>query len=140
MTPPTVNANYDPSMNDINFPADILKPSFFDFSIGPAVIFGGIDVVIGHEMTHGFDDEGSQYDDTGNLGEWQTPIRPAAGASTAPSRTSTNSAKPLLHQEPTHVPGQFLPGVVKSLQPFTSRGFPLPRLPIGFMQISPRAG
>jgi putative endopeptidase len=73
MTPPTVNAYYDPSMNDINFPAGILQPPFFDFKIDPAVNFGGIGVVIGHEMTHGFDDEGSQFDGHGNLREWQTP-------------------------------------------------------------------
>uniref|UniRef100_E6QM49 Endothelin-converting enzyme 1 n=1 Tax=mine drainage metagenome TaxID=410659 RepID=E6QM49_9ZZZZ len=73
MTPPTVNAYYDPSMNDINFPAGILQPPFFDASIDPAVNFGGIGVVIGHEMTHGFDDEGSQFDGHGNLREWQTP-------------------------------------------------------------------
>ena len=73
MTPPTVNAYYDPSFNDINFPAGILQPPFFDFKIDPAVNFGGIGVVIGHEMTHGFDDEGSKYDGKGNLREWQTP-------------------------------------------------------------------
>jgi putative endopeptidase len=73
MTPPTVNAYYDPSFNDINFPAGILQPPFFDFKIDPAVNFGGIGVVIGHEMTHGFDDEGSQYDGQGNLREWQKP-------------------------------------------------------------------
>lgn len=72
MTPPTVNAYYDPSFNDINFPAGILQPPFFDFSADPAVNFGGIGVVIGHEMTHGFDDDGSQYDGHGNLREWQT--------------------------------------------------------------------
>jgi putative endopeptidase len=72
MTPPTVNAYYSPSMNDINFPAGILQPPFFDPSIDPAVNFGGIGVVIGHEMTHGFDDEGSKYDGHGNLREWQT--------------------------------------------------------------------
>ncbi len=73
MTPPTVNAYYDPAMNDINFPAGILQPPFYDFSKDPAVNFGGIGVVIGHEMTHGFDDEGSQYDGKGNLREWQAP-------------------------------------------------------------------
>jgi putative endopeptidase len=73
MTPPTVNAYYDPAMNDINFPAGILQPPFFDNSKDPAVNFGGIGVVIGHEMTHGFDDEGSQYDGKGNLREWYTP-------------------------------------------------------------------
>jgi putative endopeptidase len=72
MTPPTVNAYYNPSMNDINFPAGILQPPFFDPDIDPAVNFGGIGVVIGHEMTHGFDDEGSKYDGKGNLREWQT--------------------------------------------------------------------
>jgi putative endopeptidase len=72
MTPPTVNAYYNPSMNDINFPAGILQPPFFDPDIDPAVNFGGIGVVIGHEMTHGFDDEGSKYDGHGNLREWQT--------------------------------------------------------------------
>ncbi|MGA2832894.1 MAG: M13 family metallopeptidase [Terracidiphilus sp.] len=73
MTPPTVNAYYNPSFNDINFPAGILQPPFFDFTVDPAVNFGGIGVVIGHEMTHGFDDEGSKYDGRGNLREWQTP-------------------------------------------------------------------
>ena len=72
MTPPTVNAYYQPSMNDINFPAGILQPPFFDPDIDPAVNFGGIGVVIGHEMTHGFDDQGSKYDGKGNLREWQT--------------------------------------------------------------------
>jgi putative endopeptidase len=72
MTPPTVNAYYNASYNDINFPAGILQPPFFDFKVDPAVNFGGIGVVIGHEMTHGFDDEGSQYDGKGNLHEWQT--------------------------------------------------------------------
>ncbi len=57
MTPPTVNAYYSSSMNDINFPAGILQPPFFDPNIDPAVNFGGIGVVIGHEMTHGFDDQ-----------------------------------------------------------------------------------
>ncbi len=73
MTPPTVNAYYDPAMNDINFPAGILQPPFFDNSKDPAVNYGAIGVVIGHEMTHGFDDEGSQYDGKGNLREWYTP-------------------------------------------------------------------
>jgi putative endopeptidase len=73
MTPPTVNADYNPSFNDINFPAGILQPPFFDPNIDPAVNFGGIGVVIGHEMTHGFDDEGSKYDGNGNFREWQTP-------------------------------------------------------------------
>lgn len=73
MTPPTVNAYYDPSNNDINFPAGILQPPFFDNAKDPAVNFGAIGVVIGHEMTHGFDDQGSQFDGKGNLREWWTP-------------------------------------------------------------------
>ena len=72
MTPPTVNAYYDPPMNDINFPAGILQPPFYDFSKDPGVNFGGIGVVIGHEMTHGFDDEGSKYDGQGNVKPWWT--------------------------------------------------------------------
>ncbi len=72
MTPPTVNAYYSPPFNDINFPAGILQPPFYDYSKDAAVNFGGIGVVIGHEMTHGFDDQGSKYDGKGNVIEWQT--------------------------------------------------------------------
>ena len=72
MTPPTVNAYYSQSFNDINFPAGILQPPFFDANADPAVNFGGIGVVIGHEMTHGFDDKGAQFDGNGNLRQWQT--------------------------------------------------------------------
>jgi len=72
MTPPTVNAYYNPPNNDINFPAGILQPPFFDNSMDPAVNFGGIGVVIGHEMTHGFDDQGSRYDPKGNVKNWFT--------------------------------------------------------------------
>ncbi|MFZ0340184.1 MAG: M13 family metallopeptidase [Terracidiphilus sp.] len=78
MTPPTVNAYYSTSFNDINFPAGILQPPFFDSSVDPAVNFGGIGVVIGHEMTHGFDDHGSQFDGKGNLRDWWTPADRAA--------------------------------------------------------------
>ena len=78
MTPPTVNAYYNPPQNDINFPAGILQPPFYDFSKDPAVNFGGIGVVIGHEMTHGFDDEGSKYDGHGNVKNWWTPEDRAA--------------------------------------------------------------
>jgi putative endopeptidase len=73
MTPPTVNAYYNPPQNDINFPAGILQPPFFDNTLDPAVNFGGIGVVIGHEMTHGFDDQGSKYDLHGNVRVWWTP-------------------------------------------------------------------
>ena len=78
MTPPTVNAYYDPPMNDINFPAGILQPPFYDYSKDPAVNFGGIGVVIGHEMTHGFDDQGSKYDGKGNVRPWWTDADRAA--------------------------------------------------------------
>jgi endothelin-converting enzyme/putative endopeptidase len=72
MTPPTVNAYYNPLENNINFPAGILQPPFFDMKADDAVNFGGIGVVIGHELTHGFDDEGSQFDAEGNLRDWWT--------------------------------------------------------------------
>ena len=72
MTPPTVNAYYQPSQNNINFPAGILQPPFYQASADAPVNFGGIGVVIGHEMTHGFDDQGSQYDPKGNVRDWFT--------------------------------------------------------------------
>ena len=72
MTPPTVNAYYDPQMNNINFPAGILQPPFFYNKVDDAVNFGGIGMVIGHELTHGFDDQGSQFDAHGNLKDWWT--------------------------------------------------------------------
>lgn len=72
MTPPTVNAYYDPQMNNINFPAGILQPPFYDNQVDDAVNFGGIGMVIGHELTHGFDDEGRQFDAVGNLHDWWT--------------------------------------------------------------------
>ena len=73
MTPPTVNAYYSDSMNNINFPAGILQPPFYDNQIDPAVNFGAIGVVIGHEMTHGFDDQGAKFDLHGNVQNWFTP-------------------------------------------------------------------
>jgi len=73
MSPPTVNAYYDPNMNEIVFPAGILQPPFFDASADDALNYGGIGAVIGHEMTHGFDDQGAQYDAQGNLHNWWTP-------------------------------------------------------------------
>ncbi len=72
MTPQTVNAYYDPTMNEIVFPAGILQPPYFDAQADDAVNYGGIGMVIGHEMTHGFDDEGRQYDAQGNLKDWWT--------------------------------------------------------------------
>ena len=73
MTPPTVNAYYDPSMNDINFPAGILQPNFYDAKLDDAVNYGHIGAVIGHELTHGFDDEGKKFDYRGNLSDWWSP-------------------------------------------------------------------
>jgi putative endopeptidase len=72
MTPPTVNAYYSPSNNDINFPAGILQPPFFDPDADDAVNYGGMGAVIGHEMTHGFDDQGRRFDADGNLRDWWT--------------------------------------------------------------------
>jgi len=72
MTPPTVNAYYSGSFNDINFPAGILQPPFFDKAMDDGVNFGGIGVVIGHELTHGFDDQGRKFDPQGNLRDWWT--------------------------------------------------------------------
>jgi len=72
MTPPTVNAYYNPPFNEIVFPAGILQPPFYFQSGDDAVNYGGIGAVIGHEMTHGFDDQGSQYDKDGNLKNWWT--------------------------------------------------------------------
>ncbi|MEO7026395.1 MAG: M13-type metalloendopeptidase [Caulobacteraceae bacterium] len=72
MTPQTVNAYYSPTENEIVFPAAILQPPFFDPAADPAVNFGGIGGVIGHEMTHGFDDQGRQFDGTGALSDWWT--------------------------------------------------------------------
>jgi predicted metalloendopeptidase len=72
MTPPTVNAYYNPAYNEIVFPAGILQPPFFDKSMDDAVNFGGIGLVIGHELTHGFDDQGRKFDPKGNLHDWWT--------------------------------------------------------------------
>jgi putative endopeptidase len=72
-TPPTVNASYNPPQNNITFPAGILQPPFFDPNADDAYNYGGIGTVIGHEMTHGFDDQGAKYDAEGNLRNWFTP-------------------------------------------------------------------
>ncbi|HEV2468425.1 MAG TPA: M13 family metallopeptidase [Candidatus Sulfotelmatobacter sp.] len=73
MTPPTVNAYYDPQMNDINFPAGVLQPPAFDPTSDAAPNYGDTGGTIGHELTHGFDDEGRQFDAHGNLRDWWTP-------------------------------------------------------------------
>lgn len=73
MTPQTVNAGYNPTQNEIMFPAGILQPPFFYLDADDAVNYGAIGVVIGHEMTHGFDDQGRKYDKNGNLADWWAP-------------------------------------------------------------------
>ncbi len=73
MTPPTVNAYYNPQMNDINFPAGVLQPPLFDPKMDSAPNYGNTGATMGHELTHGFDDEGRQYDAHGNLRDWWTP-------------------------------------------------------------------
>jgi len=73
MTPQTVNAYYSPSMNDMNFPAGILQPPLYDPKMDDAPGYGNTGMTIGHELTHGFDDEGRQYDANGNLKDWWTP-------------------------------------------------------------------
>ena len=73
MTPQTVNAYYDPSMNSLNVPAGILQPPYFDVSWPDAVNYGATGATIGHEMTHGFDDEGAKFDGHGNLKDWWAP-------------------------------------------------------------------
>ena len=72
MTPQTVNAYYNPTTNEICFPAGILQPPFFDPTADDAFNYGGIGVVIGHEMTHGFDDQGRHFDKDGNMTDWWT--------------------------------------------------------------------
>src|SRR5438552_5879579 len=72
MTPETVNAYFNPTQNEIVFPAGILQPPFFDLEMDDAVNYGAIGVVIGHEMTHGYDDSGRKYDADGNLNDWWT--------------------------------------------------------------------
>lgn len=73
ISPPTVNAYYNPSMNDINFPAGILQPSFYDKDASESTNYGHIGAVVGHELTHGFDDQGRKFDGKGNLTDWWTP-------------------------------------------------------------------
>jgi putative endopeptidase len=72
MSPPTVDATYTPKLNEITFPAGILQPPFFDRNASPAVNLGAMGMVVGHEITHGFDDEGRKFDGSGNLADWWT--------------------------------------------------------------------
>jgi putative endopeptidase len=73
LTPQTVNAYYHPSLNEIVFPAAILQPPFFDPNADDAINFGSLGAVVGHEMTHGFDDQGRKYDHEGNMRDWWGP-------------------------------------------------------------------
>jgi len=73
MTPPTVNAYFNPQMNDINFPAGVLQPPLYDIKLDDAPNYGNTGATIGHELTHAFDDEGRQFDANGNLKDWWTP-------------------------------------------------------------------
>ena len=99
MTPPTVDAYYSDEMNDINFPAGILQPPFFDASYDDAVNYGDTGATIGHEMTHGFDDTGRQYDAQGSLHDWWTP---------ADSKGFTDRAQGIVTQYSAYEP---LPGL-----------------------------
>ena len=100
MTPQTVNAYYNPELNEIVFPAAILQPPFFDAKADDAVNYGGIGAVIGHEISHGFDDQGSQYDGDGNLLDppgWftQADLRALQGAHAGAGRSSTRAYAPV---------------------------------------------
>jgi putative endopeptidase len=107
MTPQTVNAYYNPSMNEIVFPAAILQPPFFDAKVDSAVNYGAIGAVIGHEIGHGFDVQGSKFDGAGNMINWWT----------APDREEFETrAKMLIDQyssyEPVQLPGQKVNGAL----------------------------
>ena len=103
MTPQTVNAYYNPELNEIVFPAAILQPPFFNATSDEAVNYGGIGAVIGHEISHGFDDQGSQYDQHGNLRDWWTKLdHKKFAAKTAALVKQYNSFSPL--------PGYFVNG------------------------------
>ena len=99
MSPPTVNAYYNSHLNEIVFPAGILQPPFFNPNADDAVNYGGIGAVIGHEMTHGFDDRGRQYDPVGNLRDWWTP---------ASAKAYTERSKAIVAQYAAYEP---LPGL-----------------------------
>ena len=107
MTPQTVNAYYNPGMNEIVFPAAILRPPFFDLESDDAVNYGGIGAVIGHEIGHGFDDQGSKYDGDGNLKDWWTD---------ADRKEFDARAKKLIDQysafSPVQLPGQHVNGAL----------------------------
>ncbi|MFO0908021.1 MAG: M13 family metallopeptidase [Isosphaeraceae bacterium] len=107
MTPQTVNAYYNPGMNEIVFPAAILQPPFFDLNADDAVNYGGIGAVIGHEIGHGFDDQGSKFDGNGNMNDWWTE---------SDRKEFEKRAKMLIEQyngfSPAQLPGQHVNGAL----------------------------
>jgi putative endopeptidase len=109
MAPPTVNASYSPSLNQIQFPAGILAAPFFDPDADDAVNYGAIGAVIGHEMTHGFDDQGRQFDAKGNLRDWWTP-EDAAKYKIAAQRVVDEFNGFTVVDDQTHVNGQLTQG------------------------------
>ncbi|MES2276778.1 MAG: M13 family metallopeptidase [Bacteroidota bacterium] len=108
MTPPTVNASYSPNRNEITFPAGILQAPFFDFDADDAMNYGGIGAVIGHEMTHGFDDQGRQYDFDGALRDWWTKDDAAKFTARANKVVEQYNAFTIL--DSIHVNGQLTQG------------------------------
>ena len=99
MSPPTVNAYYNPPMNEIVFPAGILQPPFFDRAADDAVNFGAIGMVMGHEITHGFDDEGRKFDAEGNLDRLVDGGRRAMRSRSA--RTASRTSTRIVHGSTT---------------------------------------
>jgi putative endopeptidase len=111
MTPQTVNAYYDPSTNTINFPAAILQPPFFYANGDDAINYGGIGAVIGHESSHGFDDQGSQFDGDGNKADWWTPQdKSQFKARSGKLVDQFNGYAPLKDKPDLHVNGQLTLG------------------------------
>ncbi len=109
MMPPTVNASYSSSLNQIQFPAGILQPPFFDANADDAINYGAIGAVIGHEMTHGFDDSGRQFDGAGNLRDWWTPDD-AAKYKTAAQRVVDQFNQYTVVDDQSHVNGRLTLG------------------------------
>ena len=101
MTPQTVNAYYNPGFNEIVFPAAILQPPFFDAERDDAANYGAIGAVIGHEIGHGFDDQGSKFDGTGRLADWWDR-RTAPRSKSARSRSSSSTTRCRRRQAPEH--------------------------------------
>ena len=109
MTPPTVNAYYNPQLNEIVFPAGILQPPFFNGNADDAINYGAIGAVIGHEMTHGFDDQGRQYNAVGNLTDWWTKndaVKFAARANCIVKQADNYAVLPGIHENGKLVQGE----------------------------------